>query len=148
MLMKQAKKLQPRGQPFQKGQSANPAGRPKGSRNKSLLAIEAMMDGQAEAITQIVIAKALEGDMMAIRLVLDRIVPVRRKRPVFFELPPLKTADDAVEAVSSIVGGVANGELTATEANDLVRLVDGFVKAIEASDLGKRITAIEKQLQP
>ena len=106
MLMKQAKKLQLRGQPFQKGQSANPAGRPKGSRNKALLAIEALIDGQAEAITQIVTAKALEGDMMAIRLVLDRIVPVRRERPVFFELPPLKTADDAVEAMSSIVGGV------------------------------------------
>ena len=101
------------------------------------------MDGQAEAITQIVTAKALEGDMMAIRLVLDRIVPVRRERPVFFELPPLKTADDAVEAMASIVGGVANGELTPTEANDLARLVDGFVKAIEASELGKHITAIE-----
>ena len=50
--------------------------------------------------------------------------------------------------MSSIVGGVGNGELTPTEANDLARLVDGFVKAIEASDLGKRITAIEKQLQP
>ena len=60
----------------------------------------------------------------------------------------LETADDAVEAMSSIVGGVANGELTPTEANDLARLVDGFVKAIEASELGKCITAIEKQLQP
>ena len=99
MLMKQAKKLQPRGQPFQKGQSANPAGRPKGSRNKSLLAIEAMMDRQAEAITQIVTEKALEGDMMAIRLVMDRIVPVMRERPIFFELSPLKTAYDTVEAL-------------------------------------------------
>ena len=48
----------------------------------------------------------------------------------------LETADDAVEAMASIVIGVANGELTSTEANDLARLVDGFVKAIE------------KQLQP
>ena len=63
------------------------------------------MDGQAEAITQIVTVKALEGDMMAIRLVLDRIVPVRRERPVFFELPPLKTADDAVEAMCHIPVG-------------------------------------------
>jgi hypothetical protein len=60
----------------------------------------------------------------------------------------LETVDDAVEAMASIVVGVANGELTSTEANDLARLVDGFVKAIEASDLNKRITAIEKQLQP
>ena len=50
--------------------------------------------------------------------------------------------------MASMFGGLANGELTPTEANDLARLVDGFVKAIEASDLGKRITAIEKQLLP
>lgn len=43
----------------------------------------------------------------------------------------LETADDAVEAMASIVVGVANAELTSTEANDLARLVDGFVKAIE-----------------
>ena len=62
--MKQAKQQPPRGQPFQKGQSGNPAGRPKGSRNKSLLVIEALMDGQAEAITQIVTEKALDADMI------------------------------------------------------------------------------------
>ena len=45
-------------------------------------------------------------------------------------------------------GGLANGELTPTEANDLARLVVSFVKAVEASNLGKRITAIEKKLQP
>ena len=148
MLKKQSKKQQSRGLPFQKGQSGNPAGRPKGSRNKSLLAIEALMDGQAEAITKIVTEKALEGDIMAIRLVLDRIAPIRRERPVFFELPPLKTADDAVEAMSCIVGGVASGELTPTEANDLARIVDGFVKSLEACDLAKRIATIEQQLQP
>jgi len=57
------------------------------------------MDGQAEAITQIVTAKVLEGDMLAIRLVLDRIVPVRRQRPLFFQRPPLKTSYDTVEAL-------------------------------------------------
>ena len=48
----------------------------------------------------------------------------------------LKTADDAVEAMASIDVGVANGELTFTEANGMARIVHGF------------IIAIEKQLQP
>jgi len=50
--------------------------------------------------------------------------------------------------MASIVVGVAIGKLISTEAIDLARLVHGFVKAIEASDLGKQITAVEKQLQP
>jgi hypothetical protein len=54
--------------PFRPGQSGNPDGRPKGSRNKATLAMEALLDGEAEAITRKAIEKALEGDMTAIRL--------------------------------------------------------------------------------
>jgi ABC-type uncharacterized transport system substrate-binding protein len=35
---------------FQPGQSGNPGGRPKGSRNKATLALECLLDGQAEAL--------------------------------------------------------------------------------------------------
>ena len=41
-----------RGRPFQTGQSGNPGGRPKGSRNATTLALETLLDGQATALTQ------------------------------------------------------------------------------------------------
>ena len=65
------------------GESGNPAGRPKGARNKTTLALEKMLDGEAEAITRKVIERAKEGDMVAIRLCLDRLLPMRRDRHVF-----------------------------------------------------------------
>jgi hypothetical protein len=37
-------------------------GRPKGSRNKATIAIESLLEGQAEALTQTAISKALDGD--------------------------------------------------------------------------------------
>jgi hypothetical protein len=52
-----------RGKPFQKGQSGNPDGRPKGSRNATTLALETLLDGQATALTQKAIDLALAGDM-------------------------------------------------------------------------------------
>ena len=55
---------------FQKGHSCNPNGKPKGARNKATLAAEALLDGEAEAITRKAIEKAKEGDMAAIRLCL------------------------------------------------------------------------------
>ena len=61
-----------RGKPFEKGQSGNLNGRPKGTRNKTTLAMEALLDGEAEAITRKAIEKAKEGDMVAIRLCLER----------------------------------------------------------------------------
>jgi len=52
---------------FQKGQSGNPAGRPRGTRNKSTVLLQNMLEGEAEAITRKVIALAKEGDMAAIK---------------------------------------------------------------------------------
>lgn len=77
---------QQRGTPFQKGQSGNPNGRPVGSRNATTLAMEALLDGQAKTLTQKAIDMALAGDMQAIKLCIDRMLPPRRDVPVCFEL--------------------------------------------------------------
>ena len=75
---------------FKPGQSGNPAGKPKGTRNATTLALEILLDGQATALTQKGIDLALAGDMAALRLCLDRILPLRKGRPVTFVLPPSK----------------------------------------------------------
>ena len=56
---------------FQPGQSGNPAGRPKGSRSKATLALEAIFEGEADALTRKVIELALDGDTQALRMCLD-----------------------------------------------------------------------------
>jgi hypothetical protein len=58
----------------------NPAGRPKGARHRSTLAAEALLDGEAEALTRKAIEKAKEGDSVALRLCLERILPARTRR--------------------------------------------------------------------
>jgi hypothetical protein len=65
---------------FEKGQSGNPAGRPRGSRNKATVLAEAMFEGEVEAIVRMAIGKAKEGDITAIRLCLDRVLPRQRHR--------------------------------------------------------------------
>ena len=50
-------------------------GRPRGSRNKITLATESLLQGQAEALTQTAVTKALEGDSVALRLCMERIAP-------------------------------------------------------------------------
>jgi hypothetical protein len=128
-----------RGKPFEPGN----AGRPKGSRNKTTLALEVLLDGEAEALTRKAIEMALEGDTTAMRLVMDRIMPPRKDRPVTFELPKLETPADAVKAAAAIVEGVASGDLTPSEAEDLSRLVDRFVRAVEATDILERLESLE-----
>lgn len=132
-----------RGVPFKPGQSGNPAGKPKGTRHRTTLAIEALLEGQATALTQKALELALDGDMTALRLCMDRLAPVRRDRPVTFDLPKVETADDLPKATQAIMEAVAGGELTPSEAAELGKLVDAHAKAIEVTDLHRRLAALE-----
>ena len=88
------------------------SGRPKGSRNKATIAIESLLQGQAEALTQTAVTKALEGDSLALRLCMERIAPAPRDNTVHFSLPPMINANDASEAAGSVLRAVSDGELT------------------------------------
>jgi hypothetical protein len=59
---------------FKPGQSGNPAGKPKATRNKATLAVETLLDGEAEELTR----KAIELAIPALRICLDRILPPRK----------------------------------------------------------------------
>ena len=132
---------------FQKGQSGNPAGKPKGSRHRATILAEKLMEDDAKEVVEQVINKAKTGDMAAARLILDRIAPCRRSRPVQFTLPTLSSAVDLVAAVGSILGAVAAGELTPDEGQSVAALIESKRKAIETADLETRLSALEKKGQ-
>ena len=99
----------PRGRPFEKGKSGDPNGRPRGARNKTTLTAEALLDGKVEALTNKLIDKALKGDMTAMRLCFERILPRNRDRAVAFNLPDIETAADARAASSAVLEECAAG---------------------------------------
>src|SRR5712671_4875105 len=96
-----------RGRPFEPGQSGNPSRRPKGARNKTRIAIEALLDNEAEALTRKVID--LAGNMAAIRLCFERLLPPRRDRGIAFDLPKIESAADAVAASRAVLESCAAG---------------------------------------
>jgi hypothetical protein len=131
------------GKPFTPGCSGNPAGRPKGARNRSTLALETLLDGQAEALTQKAIELALAGDMAALRLCLDRILPARKDRPVSIEMLPINNAEDARAASAALLGAVSSGNLTPSEASEVGKLIDAYVKTIELTEVLARLDKLE-----
>jgi len=133
--------------PFVKGQSGNPAGRPPGARNKATMMAEALLQGEVEAMTRALIGQALAGNMGALRLCLDRLVPATRSRTVSFELPPLVTAADAATALADITAAVSAGELTPAEASELFKLVDGFRRMLETTVIEERIAELKRAVE-
>jgi len=129
---------------FKPGQSGNPAGKPKGARHKTTLAVDALLDGEAENLTRKAVAMALGGDTVAMRLCLDRLAPPRRDRPVPFTLPKLDTAADAKVAAAAILQAVADGELTPSEAGELSKLLENYTPVVEVADIETRLAALEK----
>ena len=106
--------------------------------------MEALFEGEAEAIGRKAIEKAKEGDTTAMRLCLERIIPPRKDRPVAFEMPKLETAADAVKATGAIAQAVADGDLTPSEAGELSRLVESFTRAVETHELEARLAKLEE----
>ncbi len=126
------------------GQSGNPRGRPKGALNKTTRAVLALMEGDAESITRVAIEAAKGGDLTAIRLVLDRIVPHARERPV--ELPSLPDTSSAAgvsAAQQRILEAVARGAITPGEASTLSNILEQRRRSIETAQLEARIAALE-----
>jgi hypothetical protein len=132
---------------WRSGASGNKAGKPKGTRHKATLAAEALLEGEAEALSRKAIELALKGDVAALRLCLDRIVPARKDRPVCFALPNLKESKDAVKASAAIVAAVASGDLTPSEASELSKVVDGYARTLQAAEFEQRIAKLEKAVE-
>jgi hypothetical protein len=131
---------------WKKGQSGNPNGRAAGSRNRATLALEVLLEGEGETLTRKVIDLAKAGDMAALRLCLDRILPPRKDSPVAFDLPEMTTLNDAVPAMGALVKAVGQGDLTPTEAGELTKMVQAFAKIIETAELEERVRKLEEAI--
>jgi hypothetical protein len=132
---------------FKPGESGNPTGRPKGARNRATVAVQALLEGEAEALTRKAIEKALDGDITALRLCMDRIAPAPKDRPLdpdAVKLPPLRSGKLS-EASAAIIRAVAAGRLTPSEGQALAGLLESHRRAVELVELEDRISKLETQ---
>ena len=128
--------------------SSGNAGRPKGTRNLKTVAIESLLEGQAKALTQTAISKALEGDSVALRLCMDRIMPAPKDKRVKVQLPSISSPRDLLKAASDVMISVQYGELTPLEGEKVISLLERCQKLFVSVDLVERIEALEQKVMP
>ena len=115
---------------FKLGNPGGP-GRPTGSRNAATLLLDQLAEGDAQA-----------------EIVLSRVWPVRKGRPVTLAIPPITTAADIVAALGAVANAMAAGEITPDEAASVASVLEVKRRSIETADLAARIEAIEKGTTP
>ncbi len=133
-----------RGRPFQPGNKFG-RGRPPGSRNKVASVCQDTLERHAEILTNKCVYLALQGNLTALRLCMERLTPARRQRVLHFKLPPLKSIADLAAASESVVRGVTRGQLTTAEGQAFSGMLEGRCRIIETNELCPRVQALEDQ---
>ena len=134
-----------RGKPFRKGVSGNPAGKKPGTKHRVTMLAQSLIDDEAETIIRKLINLAKKGDRLALRLVIERLVPVRRERVLSLELPKVESAENLPKLTASLLESVGNGELTPGEGAALASLISAHGKNLELCELARRVVALEEK---
>ena len=126
---------------FTKGASGNPAGRPKGIKDKRHRfneSIESMIPEVLESVFQ----KAIAGDMTAAKMLLDRSLPTKRPEQ---ERVQISIKENTALNARDVLQGVFAGEMSPDVGASLLNAITGVLKAVEVEDLAKRIEALESK---
>jgi hypothetical protein len=102
-----------------------------------------LMAGDAEEVTRSVIAAAKGGDLGAARLIIERLAPPLRERPLSLPLPDTRTVAGVSEAQQAILEAVGGGEILPGEGTALAGILEARRKALETVELEQRITALK-----
>lgn len=128
------------------GASPNPSGRPQGSRNKATLAVLAIMEDEGERISKKAVELALNGDMTAIKLVIERLIPVRKHRSLSIELPVLDSTENIIEAIKQVIMAASTGEISTREAQDFLIMLENLRKTLDVAELEHRLKIVEDKV--
>jgi hypothetical protein len=131
---------------FKPGQSGNPAGKRPGTRNRNTVAALALLDDESQALTRKAIDEALNGNMVALKLCLERLIPAAKERPVDLAFPEVSDASDLAKLTATLLSAVGNGDLDSGQASSLARVIDSHRNALELTEIESRLQKIEESM--
>ncbi len=135
---------------FRPGGAGGP-GRPRGSTSELRRAAEeAVTPEHIAAMIRKAAAMALQGNLTAMRLVLERTCGRPREAtpegtPIDLTLPRMDTAADCNKALQFLTDAIVAGTVDTTAAKLLIDVVQARLKAIEVQDIEKRLSDLESQ---
>jgi len=127
---------------WKKGQSGNPAGRPRGTAKVAKL--RSLIEADMPEVIAKVVELAKEGDMSAAKLLVDRVIPTIRPVEQPRITPP--AGDSLVERGEAVLNAMQAGQLAPGEAQAAIGALMAQGKLVELSEIEKRLAMLEERL--
>jgi hypothetical protein len=106
-----------------------------------------MFGDDAEVIVRKCLDMARGGNEVALRLVIERLLPPRKSIPFTLRLPKkLSTASDIASALDGVITQMSEGKIAPDEALHAAGLLGAKRQAIETIELESRLSKIEERL--
>jgi hypothetical protein len=125
---------------FKPGQSGNPKGRTPGK--SPLTALRKSISKDIDKVIQTVLAQALEGDMQACKILLDRVCPALKPQALPISLP---INGSLSERGDEVIKATMAGQIPPDVGAQLITALAKQGKLIELDELDKRLTALESR---
>ncbi len=131
--------------PFKEGESGNPNGRPKGIIDKRS-ELAGLLKPHAPELVEKAVELALEGDVNALRLCLERLIPKAKDETInlVIKAEDLTQPELLLNINSTAINAVSSGEITPSEGKAISAIIDGQRKLIEIVGIDKRLAALEQ----
>jgi len=120
------------------------SGKPRGARHQTTIAVQSLLEGEAEGLTRKAIEKALEGDSVALRLCLERIAPPPRDRSVRFPLADDLSHHQPSRAGFDVIQAMSRGELSPSEAAVVMAIIKQHFEMTSLEAIERRLEALER----
>lgn len=116
-----------------------------GARNKASLMAEQLFIDDIQGICESVVSQAKSGNIQAAKIILDRLFPASKDRPISIELPSITTSHDILKAVGAIVQAVAHGEISPLEGEALAKIIQAFAQVLQSHEFDQRLSTLEQK---
>ncbi len=133
--------------PFEKGNSGNPNGRPRGNTSSLIIkeALAAVFEDGETGLIKNICESAKAGDVQAATILINRLYPALK--PVQEVTPFTLAGDNPAEQAQSVLAAVAGGQIPVEIGVQLIAAISQTLQIMEVTELAERLEQIEKTLQ-
>jgi Family of unknown function (DUF5681) len=131
---------------FTKNESGNPLGRPKGIPDKRTTLLREF-ENDLPALLNKLKELAMDGDVAALKLMLDKLLPTHRPTHERISLPEFSEALGLTDKVNLLLNAIADATLPPDVGIQLISAIGTAARVEEISQLKERLEAVEVALK-